>query len=312
MQLAKPPQTKLQSGLPIAGLIQAAWSMAEGGGGVTRDAVKNSITAITGSGWAASPLGPGLLGNGTSYGTFIIPETNVTAEGVTLRFLFYPMSWPGAFTAVFDSSGGATRLFFDTSGAPSFGSILGSSYPAGISCPAGQVHDLAITFNLISPFGSRWFLNGKFVGNGGAWTSGGDHTVVLGKNVSGGGGSFDPNIVYLSMEVWWRRISDREISDLYIDPFKLYRLPRRALRASAPAGTAITATGAAVTASAGALLVVEAALLSGVQASASAGTTTEAYDFSSALTGTGATASAGALAIASGSGSRSSLALLGA
>lgn len=164
--------------------------------------------------------GVGGVANGTDY--FTIDPTFVDQVGSVSwwwRVRFVPLSWPGAFTAIADTSNGSIRLFCGTSGAASFGSGPGGITFAG-TYPVGKVCEIMFC-GLAGGSAANVYANG-LVASTGTWGSGHiSGPLVLGENASGGGVS--PNCIYLEYSAGLTFFpSAAQALSIYKNPAQLY------------------------------------------------------------------------------------------
>lgn len=165
--------------------------------------------------------GVGVLCAGSSVA---IPSmSGVSGQDVTVRYVFTPITWPGAFTSWIDDAGRDWSTFIDTSGAISF---AGNYWNFGSqTLTTGQRWDLVAA---VSGAGSTiTYMNGKQTGSRGVGLPNLTNQLELGTNPSTGG--TNANQIFETMQVWNRTLSETEVLELY-DPatrWQLYWTPSR-------------------------------------------------------------------------------------
>lgn len=171
-------------------------------------------------GWATSAGGPAFYPPQTGGNFALKPNgTALTAGDFSIRLIFSPVTWPGGFTSLIDTTS-ATRdpisVFIDTSGNVSFFQISGTStgtLTTGMA--AGQLWDFVLSRAGSTITGYVNSVSKGTMTNGG--TSSSPTNQVFGENGSGSGSN--PDVKYISYQSWLRALSQSEVRQLYADPY---------------------------------------------------------------------------------------------
>jgi hypothetical protein len=168
---------------------------------------------------AGTALGSALYcTGGASVG---IPDHgNIVAGDFTIRILFMPVTWPNAFTAVFDkgiSNNRELSFFSGTTGQINFTNVGGTT-SGGFTTNfvLNTVNDLVATRTGTT---LTVYASGASVGtatNAGTIPQPGN-AMQFGSNPSGGGGAADSK--YVLAQIWNRGLTAYEVAQLYLDPF---------------------------------------------------------------------------------------------
>lgn len=225
---AKPPKGSLLNRAdPLARGLLHALPFNEGAGGKALDlASGRAATWASGTetapAWSAGAYGRGFSAGGQTR--FATPDAgNIAAGDFTVRLVFTPRTWPGAYTNVISKGGavGELALYVNTSGQFRYmtaGGGAGEVTPVG-SMTAGGTHDFVVVRSAgsVQPYVNGLPVGSPFTAAGTAASAGSDLRV----------GWFDndtPDLIYHLAMIWkGRALSATEARVLYADPFRMFR-----------------------------------------------------------------------------------------
>ncbi len=238
MPRIKPRVPILQRGNPMALSLWHCLAYAEGAG-TPRDLAAPSASQpslASSPTWVASQHGPGLRCTDVA-GVDVPDQGNLAAGNLTIRMVFQPRAFGGAYTHQFSKggAGGELSLYVNVSGNIQYVNIGGGTFEpntaTGMTAGTGRVYDLVLTRT-----GStcRVYLDG--VAKGSTFTvSGTTASSTSPLRIGFGGNNTNPDNDYILFQAWkGRSLSASEVRQLAADPYALITPARSPIAYSLP------------------------------------------------------------------------------
>lgn len=230
------PGSQLRCGDGLAAGLRAAVILNEGAGALCRDALGGPFS-LSGHTWVPGSGGPAVRFGGSGIGRGLYRTGITGAAPRTLAFVATLDTTDSQAMAGFgDSSGSATGFYaINFGGTWYFNAINSNDVPTGVTADTHRnLHVLRYTGTTF-----YWSINGVVIASGNSSLSTVDTPLCLGCRANSSTFPMTGSIEWAM--AWARVLSKDEESQLFVDPFAMFRpLVRRVY--SVPSGVVPTAT----------------------------------------------------------------------